>query len=462
MTQYSVSPAFHSKLAPTTRANASQNKYIIGRNCRIFQGPRTDPNAIRRVREKLANAEQHFELMINYRRDGSPFEVLLMITPLVDARGRIRYYLGAQVDVAGLLNDFYGFEHLHKYFDRDGYTIDPSDNEEGVGGFEGQDEPQKTELQELSELFNHDELDIVRKYGGRLHHPDLQEPSVGWRKKQRLVIPASYDRAEGAISSPKRLNSVDGPKASLDGDETIHPGETRNGDGKLTKIDTSGRDEHDASHIMSPGSDPSFLSESNLHSAYASFDAQQGGHLGGVYDHYLLVRPAPYLRILFASPSLRIPGMVQSSLMERIGGSPQLRTQVEQAMEQGQSVTAKVKWMNPAPTTIKLSQAGWTQGGRNRWIHATPLLGRNGEVGVWMVVLVDDEKENVRRPRSSVASSVQEIIRSSGRQERKESVGFSGTDAGSLFQPEADRDLADGVPDGLRPPPGNGVRRTYD
>lgn len=26
-----------------------------------------------------------------------------------------------------------------------------------------------------------------------------------------------------------------------------------------------------------------------------------------------------------------------------------------------------------------------------RWIHCTPLLGQNGAVGVWMIVLVEDE-----------------------------------------------------------------------
>lgn len=411
--------------------------------------------------------------MINYRRDGSPFEVLLMITPLVDARGRVRYYLGAQIDVSGLLNDFYGFEHLHQYIDRDGYSVDTSDGE-GDSGFEDQDEFRKPELQELSELFSHTELDTVRRHGGRLHHPDLQEPSAGWKKRQRLIIPVDgspYDHDEDA-SSHHPHDSLQGPgngsKVSWDSDDAVRPGEpaTRGVNGKAAaRQEASVRDEHD--RIMSPGSDPSFLSVLN-HSASASFDAQQGGHLGGVYDHYLLVRPAPYLRILFASPSLRFPGMVQSSLMERIGGSPQLRGQIEQALRQGQSVTAKVKWMNLAG---KRSGSHLSQGGRNRWIHATPLLGRNGEVGVWMVVLVDEEKEGTgtgTRASRSVASSVQENVRSSERQERqerqerKESVGFGGTDAGSVFQTEAEREVPDVPGDGLRPPPVNGLKKANE
>lgn len=35
--------------------------------------------------------------------------------------------------------------------------------------------------------------------------------------------------------------------------------------------------------------------------------------------------------------------------------------------------------------------------GRARWIHCTPLLGHNGAVGVWMVVLVDEDGAEPRR-----------------------------------------------------------------
>lgn len=111
----------------------------------------------------------------------------LMITPLLDSHGKVRYYLGAQTDTSGLLNDFYGFEHLHQYIDRDGHSVGGSDQEES--GLESQDEhTDKGGLQELSELFDHQELDTIRKHGGRLHHPDLQEPSATWKKKRRLVI----------------------------------------------------------------------------------------------------------------------------------------------------------------------------------------------------------------------------------------------------------------------------------
>lgn len=50
----------------------------------------------------------------------------------------------------------------------------------------------------------------------------------------------------------------------------------------------------------------------------------------------------------------------------------------------GRSVTARVKWVTR-----------FNGEGRNRWLHCTPLIANNGQVGVWMVVIVDDDDEQV-------------------------------------------------------------------
>ena len=47
-------------------------------------------------------------------------------------------------------------------------------------------------------------------------------------------------------------------------------------------------------------------------------------------------------------------------------------------------MTAKVRWL------AKADPDGEGEG-RPRWIHCTPLLGHSGSVGVWMIVLVDEE-----------------------------------------------------------------------
>lgn len=106
------------------------------------------------------------------------------------------------------------------------------------------------------------------------------------------------------------------------------------------------------------------------------------GKLPGIYEYYLLVRPYPSLRVLFASPSLRVPGILQSNFMDKIGGSNRVRDGLHQAFAGGHGVTAKVRWLSTASSE-----------GRVRWIHCTPLLGSNGAVGVWMIVLIDEESE---------------------------------------------------------------------
>lgn len=99
-------------------------------------------------------------------------------------------------------------------------------------------------------------------------------------------------------------------------------------------------------------------------------------------SQYLLVRPYPSLRILFCSPALRVPGILQSPFLSRIGGSARVRDELTTALSEGRGVTAKVRWV---------SGRNGEEEGRARWIHCTPLLGHNGAVGVWMIVLIDDE-----------------------------------------------------------------------
>jgi hypothetical protein len=68
--------------------------------------------------------------------------------------------------------------------------------------------------------------------------------------------------------------------------------------------------------------------------------------------------------------------------MSRIGGSARVRDELTAALAEGRGVTAKVRWV---------SGRHGDEEGRVRWIHCTPLLGQNGAVGVWMIVVVDDE-----------------------------------------------------------------------
>jgi len=66
--------------------------------------------------------------------------------------------------------------------------------------------------------------------------------------------------------------------------------------------------------------------------------------------------------------------------MNKIGGSNRVREELTAALAEGRGVTAKVRWVSRSD-----------EHGRNKWIHCTPLIGANGQIGVWMVVIVDDD-----------------------------------------------------------------------
>jgi len=100
----------------------------------------------------------------------------------------------------------------------------------------------------------------------------------------------------------------------------------------------------------------------------------------------MLVRPYPSLRILFTSPSLSLPGMIQTPIMDKLGGSSRVRYELTQALEDGREVTAKVRWKANAENEAQ-----------DRWIFFTPLVGSKGDIGVWMAILEDDIPETMER-----------------------------------------------------------------
>ncbi|KAJ5964048.1 PAS-associated C-terminal [Penicillium vulpinum] len=284
--------------------------YVLGRNCRFLQGPKTNANSVRRLREAIHAGRHHSEMFLNYRRDGSPFMNLLQCAPLCDSQGRVKYFVGAQIDVSGLamegasMESFMELQNKHRDPDEESIAEPPEPEE-------------KNEFRELSELFSPRELSIVQQHGGHLFQPVKNDTSPH-HPRSWLQPDASLERETEAI----RLHDMKSPFFRM------------------------------------------------------SF--------AGVYENYLLVRPYPSLRILFTSPALQIPGMLQSPFLSRIGSSSAVKEELLQAMMVGRSVTARIKWTTRA-----------NPDGRNRWIHCTPLLASNGQVGVWMVVVVDDEGEHV-------------------------------------------------------------------
>jgi len=260
------------------------------------------------------------------RRDGSPFFNLLLVAPLFDSKGQLRYYIGAQVDVTQLLRDGAGMESV---------AVAAAAAEE-----EGQEPEDKDVFRELTELFNDTEIETTRMYAGRSH-------------KGRCL------KREGA---------------------------TRRG-----------RDRSRSRLVLKAATPPH---------QNTTFPPSIAPTLKGVYKHYLLLRPYPSLRILFTSPSLGTPGIHQMHFLHKIGGSDQVREELHDALRSGNGVTAKVLWLT--------NRDGGS--GRERWVHCTPLLDATGEVGVWMVIVVDPpgypRREVVEsyRPRTAPSSVKEERV----------------------------------------------------
>lgn len=81
------------------RMTGYRRREIMYKNCRFLQGICTDTETTHQIRESAALGRETVELIVNYRKDGTPFWNLLFICPLFE-RGNLRYHLGAQINVS--------------------------------------------------------------------------------------------------------------------------------------------------------------------------------------------------------------------------------------------------------------------------------------------------------------------------------------------------------------------------
>lgn len=271
---------------------------------------------------------------------------LLMMAPLLDSRGNLRYFIGAQVDVSGLVKDcteLDAFKHM----------LDVTE------GREPPDEA-KDEFQDLSEMFNLNELETVRQHGGNMHRETIDEDD-------KMSVRGGHQPPRPRVLIKDLSDDTQSVPASL------------KAEGKLQGV---------YKHVCCL-----------FHITSTLLTTTQ----------YLLIRPAPSLRILFVSPSLRVPGILQSRFLDRIGGNNRVRNSVAEALtDSSRGVTAKIRWLTTPTANL---DEGHYEEGRPRWIHCTPLLGQSGAVGVWMVVLVDDEKQHNSSRRFRTAPPIPNDVR---------------------------------------------------
>lgn len=81
-----VNPAFE-------RMTGYQTAELLGRNCRLLQGPDTDPAAVRELAEATLGQE-HRTVLRNYRKDGSGWWNELHLSPVRDRTFRLTHLPG--------------------------------------------------------------------------------------------------------------------------------------------------------------------------------------------------------------------------------------------------------------------------------------------------------------------------------------------------------------------------------
>ncbi|KAF1956093.1 hypothetical protein CC80DRAFT_68931 [Byssothecium circinans] len=308
-------------------------EYVIGRNCRFLQGPKTQKPAIKRISNAIHNVQEISEILLNYR-DGSPFLNLVMMAPLYDSRGGVRYFIGAQIDISHLLENGRGLESFKHLLEQDEEALEKAKHPDSQ--LSRLEHKPSTFLRELGTLLNDEEVEAVKQRDREAN------TTVSGR-------PGSVSSGISTTSAPAGQRRYVGME---DSDDNIWPPSVFDADGKLP----------------------------------------------GVYQNYLLARPYPSLRIIFTSPALRIPGLPQSTLMDRIGGPQHVCEGIQEALAQGLGVTAKISWLTQPSrsntqnsttnddASMSTGDCDTLYGGRSRWIHCTPLIGSDARPGVIMIV----------------------------------------------------------------------------
>ncbi|KIX95177.1 uncharacterized protein Z520_09093 [Fonsecaea multimorphosa CBS 102226] len=348
------------------RQTGYEPDYVIGRNCRFLQGSKTNRESVARLRESIVKGEDICETLLNYRRDGRAFMNLLMIAPLHDDKGNVKYHIGAQVDVTGMVERGKEFEGLKRYLTT--REMERREKEVRRNRINGDDQDvQKpkalAKLRDLSEMFDLEESIVVRSSG--------------------RTTPKSREDDERSVASSRKV-----PRRVF-------------GDGDAT----SENDDEDPAEEEDKAWELGQSGQSGL-----------SGKLPGVYDSYMLVRPAPSLRVVFVSSVLRrrVGNIIQHPFLSHVAASANTLKGLKESFSVGVPMSAKINLLLEAGDrkdgTVtrggnKIQDAGL---GRVCWISATPLLGSDDKIGVWMVVIVENAKVPKRAKPDTLVRAVED------------------------------------------------------
>lgn len=277
---------------------------------------------------------------------------LLMIAPLHDNKGNVKYHIGAQIDASGLVRGGKGLDAFERYLT----------NEQAKKTGNSRGRPSKSRQHESQESISNKDAKkkALNKLGELSDMFDLEESAVV-AQRSRSDSRGGRSEDEESTSSVKARRRF----AESSDSETDEDGES-----------------------------------AKEKAAWSLAQTGSSGKLPGVYQSYLLMRPSPSMKIIFTSPGLKKMGnLVQSPFMSHVTAPLKTLKGMKESFVSGNPVTAKVLFSaEPSqPSDGKAIERGQShdldeapaRSGKACWISATPLLGADDQVGVWMVVFVD-------------------------------------------------------------------------
>ncbi|MBY0526803.1 MAG: PAS domain S-box protein [Gemmataceae bacterium] len=73
---------------------------LVGQTPRIFQGPKTDRNVMQELKQQLGRGGSFTASVVNYRKDGSSFQMEIHAAPIRDGSGQTRHFVAVLRDTS--------------------------------------------------------------------------------------------------------------------------------------------------------------------------------------------------------------------------------------------------------------------------------------------------------------------------------------------------------------------------
>jgi len=169
---------------------------VLAHNCRFLQGPQTDRDRIANMRSAIWRNDECTELLLNFRKDGTPFWNLLFLCPMLDSTGKTKFFMGAQIDVS---SSIHGTDDVLKIL--------------SYGALEEERATERCASRWAGETL-HDEPEHDDAYEAKNHHHFKAAKKGGFFKSFKKAPPPPLSPPLSPRRSSDRPRSSAGPMAS--------------------------------------------------------------------------------------------------------------------------------------------------------------------------------------------------------------------------------------------------------